>query len=64
MDDEIRALVMKGYESARQLVARHRNAVAALAEELLDVESLDAEGVRAIIEGRDGLAVAARESLQ
>ncbi len=35
VDDEIRDLVMKGYETARQVVARHRTAVAALAEELL-----------------------------
>ena len=61
VDDEIRDLVMKGYETARQVVARHRTAVAALAEELLEVESLDAEGVRAIIDGRSGLAVAARK---
>ena len=60
VDDEIRGLVMKGYETARQLVARHRDAVAALAEELLDVESLDAEGVRAIIDGTGRLAIAAR----
>jgi cell division protease FtsH len=64
VDDEIRGLVMKGYETARQLVARHRNAVAALAEELLDVESLDAEGVRAIIDGSGRLAIAARASLE
>ena len=63
VDDEIRDLVMKGYETARQVVARHRIAAAALAEELLQVESLDAEGVKAIIEGRGGLAVAARASL-
>jgi cell division protease FtsH len=63
VDDEIRDLVMKGYETARQVVARHRIAVAALAEELLQVESLDAEGVKAIIEGRGGLAVAAMEGL-
>ena len=63
VDDEIRDLVMKGYETARQVLARHRSAVAALAEELLQVESLDAAGVRAIIDGRSGLGVAARESL-
>jgi len=63
VDDEIRDLVMKGYETARQVVARHRSAVAALAEELLEVESLDADGVRAIIEDSDRLKVAARTSL-
>jgi hypothetical protein len=44
-------------------VARHRNAVAALAEELLEVESLDAEGVRAIIDDSERLKIAARTSL-
>ena len=60
VDDEIRDLVMKGYETARQLVSRHKTAVAALADELLQVESLDAEGVRAIIDDAQGLRVAAR----
>jgi len=63
VDDEIRDLVMKGYETARQMVSRHRSAVAALAEELLEVESLDAEGVRAIIDDTERLKVAARTAL-
>ena len=62
VDDEIRDLVMKGYETARQLVARHRGAVAALAEELLQVESLDADGVRAVLaQNESGIQVAAME---
>jgi cell division protease FtsH len=59
VDDEIRDLVMKGYETARQVLSRHRAAVASLAEELLEVESLDADGVKAIIEGSQ-IPVAAR----
>jgi cell division protease FtsH len=59
VDDEIRDLVMKGYETARQLLSRNRAAVSALAEELLQVESVDADGVKAIIDGR-GLAAVAR----
>jgi cell division protease FtsH len=51
VDDEVRELVMRGYETARQLVARHRAAVKALAEELLVVESLDADGIKAVIAG-------------
>ena len=43
VDDEIRALVMRGYETARQIVERQRAAVKALAEELLEVESVDAD---------------------
>ena len=60
VDDEIRDLVMKGLETARQVLSRHRTAVAALADELLQVESLDAEGVRAIIEDSEPLQAAAR----
>ena len=40
---------MRGYETARQIVARHSTSVRKLAEELLVVESLDADGIRAII---------------
>jgi len=49
VDEEIRDLVMKGYETARQIISRNRVAVAALAEELLQNESLDADAVRAVI---------------
>jgi ATP-dependent Zn protease len=40
---------MKGYETARQIIAKNRRAVQAMAEELLLVESLDAEGIKAVI---------------
>jgi cell division protease FtsH len=49
VDDEVRDLVMKGYETARQIIAKNRNVVRAMAEELLVVESLDAEGIKAVI---------------
>jgi cell division protease FtsH len=49
VDAEIKELVMKGYETARQIVAKNRAAVRAMAEELLVVESLDAEGIKAVI---------------
>jgi cell division protease FtsH len=51
VDDEVRDLVMKGYETARQIIAKNRAAVRAMAEELLVVESLDAEGIKAVIAG-------------
>jgi cell division protease FtsH len=50
VDEEIRDLVMRGYETARQIVSKQRAAVRAMAEELLVVESLDAEGIKAIID--------------
>jgi cell division protease FtsH len=49
VDEEVRELVMRGYETARQIVAKNRTAVRALAEELLAVESLDADGIHAVI---------------
>ena len=49
VDEAVRELVMRGYETARQLVAKHRGAVRAMAEELLEVESLDADGIKAIM---------------
>jgi cell division protease FtsH len=49
VDEEVHELVMRGYETARQLVAKNRAAVRALAEELLVSESLDAAAVRAIM---------------
>ena len=49
VDQEVRDLVMRGYETARQIIAKHRAAVRAMAEELLVVESLDSEGIKAVI---------------
>jgi cell division protease FtsH len=49
IDEEIRELVVRGYETARQIVATNRAAVRGMADELLVVESLDAEGIRSII---------------
>jgi len=49
VDEEVRDLVMRGYETARQIIAKHRGAVRAMAEELLTVESLDSDGIKAII---------------
>ena len=53
VDEEVRELVMRGYETARQVVAKNRSAVRAMAEELLVVESLDADGIRAIMDRRE-----------
>jgi cell division protease FtsH len=49
VDSEIKELVMKGYETARQVIAKNRGAVRAMAEELLVVESLDADGIKAVM---------------
>jgi len=49
VDEEVRDLVMRGYETARQIVGKHRNSVRAMAEELLLVESLDSDAIKAVI---------------
>jgi cell division protease FtsH len=49
VDDHIRELVMKGYETARQIIERQRPALEALAKELLEVESVDADRLKSIL---------------
>jgi cell division protease FtsH len=49
VDDEVHEIVMRGYETSRQIIAKNRAAVRAMAEQLLIVESLDADGIKAII---------------
>ena len=51
VDDEIRTFVMRGHETARQIIESQRGAVRALAEELLEVESVDADRLRDILAG-------------
>jgi len=51
VDEEIRTLVMRGYETSRQIIERQRAAVKALAEELLAEESVDADRLREILAG-------------
>jgi cell division protease FtsH len=49
VDDEIRANVMRGFETARQIVEQQRQAVKALAVELLEFESVDADRLKELI---------------
>jgi cell division protease FtsH len=49
VDEEIRALVLQGYETARQVIEGQRPAVQALADELLDVESVDGDRLKQIL---------------
>jgi cell division protease FtsH len=67
VDDEIRSLVMRGYETARQIVERQRGAVKGLAVELLEVESVDADRMKQILAEHVvpvvAMPVAAREAL-
>ena len=59
VDDEIRELVMRGYEVARQLLEEQRSSVRAMAEELLLHESLDATEIQALLSGSTVSHVAA-----
>jgi len=67
VDDEIRSLVMRGCETARQVIERQRRAVEALAKELLDVESVDADRLKEVLAATvapvHGFPPAAREAL-
>ena len=60
VDTEISALVMRGYETSRQIIERQRGAVRALALELLDVESVDADRMKQIMAEQVVPAVTAR----
>ena len=50
VDEEIRRVVMTGYDRARGVIEDNRDAVRLLAEELLKVESLEADEIRAILD--------------
>jgi cell division protease FtsH len=50
VDEEIRRVVMGGYDRARDIIDRNRDAVRLLAEALLDQESLEAEEIRALLD--------------
>jgi cell division protease FtsH len=49
VDEEVRRLVMAGYDQAKKVIDSNRRAVTALATALLDVESLDADQIRAVL---------------
>ena len=51
---------MGGYETARQIIERERDAVRALALELLEVESVDGERLKQIIAQSTRAAAATR----
>jgi cell division protease FtsH len=50
VDEEIRRVIMNGYDRARNLIEGNRDAVRLLAEELLQVESLEADEIRAVLD--------------
>jgi cell division protease FtsH len=55
VDEEVRHIVMRGYELARQLLHTHRGGVQALATELLEVESLEGDEINRVLVGSGAL---------
>ena len=53
IDSEIHRIVMEGYQQARQILLDHQDTVKRLAEVLLERESLDANQIQAVIDGKD-----------
>ena len=49
VDEEIRKVIMDGYDRARELIERNREAVRLLAEALLDQESLEAAEIAGLL---------------
>ena len=56
VDEEIRRVVMSGYDRAYSLIDRNREAVRLLAEELLTQESLEADEIRVLLERAGALS--------
>ena len=52
IDDEVRAIVMSGYDVAKQILTEHREKLNRLAEALLDRETVEGSEMEAILEGR------------
>jgi cell division protease FtsH len=50
VDEEIRKVIMRGYERARALIGANRESVRLMAEELLHEESLEADDIKRILE--------------
>ncbi len=52
IDQEVKALVMGGYNKAKELIIENRDKLEKLAEALLERETLDADEIREIFEGK------------
>ena len=53
VDDEIRKVIMTGYDRARHLISHNREPLRAIAEQLLVQESLEADEIKALLAGAD-----------
>ena len=52
IDQEVKALVMSGYEKAREIINEHRDSLEKMALALLDRETLNASEIKEIIAGK------------
>jgi cell division protease FtsH len=50
VDEEIRNVVMSGYSQAKDIIQRNRRAVEMMAQELLEVESLEAGEIKSLLD--------------
>ena len=57
VDEEIRKVIMNGYDHARRIIEHNREAVRLMADELLRIESLEADEIKAILERAGATAV-------
>ena len=53
IDQEVRRMIDEGYQAARTLIEGHADAMHRIAQALLDRETIDAEEVRLLIEGKE-----------
>jgi cell division protease FtsH len=56
VDEEIRKVVMNGYDQATAIIEKNRRAVEMMAQQLLEIESLEADDIRSVLE-RAGAAL-------
>jgi cell division protease FtsH len=49
IDDEVRTLITQAHEEAMQIITAHRDALDRIAEKLIEIETLDAEGVAKVL---------------
>jgi cell division protease FtsH len=52
IDQEVRALVMGGYEKAREIITEHRDSLEKMAIALLDRETLNGSEIKEIVDGK------------
>jgi cell division protease FtsH len=62
IDQEVRRIVNRGYERAKETLTQHREILGRLAERLLELESLDGREVYALIQEMTGIDLAPPEA--